>query len=607
MTTRTCGSSVALPSKFDRFREIWGWDFEFRPDSNHRPVPVTMFAKEIRSGREVRMRLADLTSASRLPFGNEPDTLVESYSAVAELSCCIATGLPIPRNVLCTYAETAVLTNGLEIDGLADRRPGLLEACDLYQIPHMTKDQKAAARDFILGKDPADYTSEEWTWVEGYNEDDTLTDIALFEAEASAIDVPAALFRGRYSKAVADMEATGIPVDVAYISELKDAWRDLRLHFIRQLDHLQLYDDAGVCHLDRMAALIEARGWFWPRTEKAGQYKMDAKTLGKMAQRYPELRSTQRLRDQIAELRLGAFLHTIGADGFSRCPLMPFWTVTGRNQPQGRDLAFLPSLPSWTHGVIKPPEGWGIAGLDWMAQEIGIGAGLSGDPALTADFLAGDPHLGFAIRSGLAPEGATRESHAEIRAMVKPISLGIPYGISKYGVAAQTGKPLHWAAGVLATWRHTYPKFMEWQQNTVTQALFDRQIISPLGFPMAVQGATRKRSLMNYMHQASGSDTMRLAAIAGREAGIRICCPIHDAFAIMAPLNELGDAIETMARIMVRASAVITGGLEIPVEKSFEVRWPDCLGDVRKPKAKGQALWIEIRDLVRGKLKQRRA
>jgi DNA polymerase-1 len=100
---------------------------------------------------------------------------------------------------------------------------------------------------------------------------------------------------------------------------------------------------------------------------------------------------------------------------------------------------------------------------------------------------------------------------------------------------------------------------------------------------------------------------MRLAAIAGLEAGIRICCPIHDAFAIMAPLSELGDAIETMARIMVRASAVITGGLEIPVEKSFEVRWPDCLGDVRKPKAKGQALWIEIRDLVRGELKQRRA
>jgi DNA polymerase I len=99
---------------------------------------------------------------------------------------------------------------------------------------------------------------------------------------------------------------------------------------------------------------------------------------------------------------------------------------------------------------------------------------------------------------------------------------------------------------------------------------------------------------------------LRLAAIAAREAGIRVCAPIHDAFVIMAPLRELDDAFNEMAKLMVRASAVITGGLEITVEKSFEVRWPDCLGDVRKPRAKGQALWIEIRNLVRGELRQAR-
>ena len=326
-----------------------------------------------------------------------------------------------------------------------------------------------------------------------------------------------------------------------------------------------------------------------------------------MAQRYPELRPVQRLRDQIAELKLGAFLNTIGEDGRSRCPIMPFWTRTGRNQPQGKDLAFLMSLPSWTHGVIKPPEGYGIVGLDWTAQEIGIGAQLSGDPALIADYLAGDPHLQFAIRSGLAPEGATKESHGEIRDLIKPVSLGIPYGISKYGVAIQTGKSLRWAAEVLATWRHTYPKFIEWQQNTVAQAIFDRQIVSPLGFPMAVHENTSKRTLANYMHQASGADMMKLAAIAAHEVGIRICAPVHDAFVIMAPVNELDDAISTMTRIMMKASAVVTGGLEIPVEKSFEVRWPDCLGDVRKEKAKGQALWTEIKGLVQGELRQKRA
>jgi DNA polymerase I-like protein with 3'-5' exonuclease and polymerase domains len=265
------------------------------------------------------------------------------------------------------------------------------------------------------------------------------------------------------------------------------------------------------------------------------------------------------------------------------------------------------SLPSWTHGVIKPPEGYGIVGLDWTAQEIGIGAQLSGDPALIADYLAGDPHLQFAIRSGLAPEGATKESHGEIRNLIKPVSLGIPYGISKYGVATQTGKSLRWAAEVLATWRHTYPKFIEWQENTVAQGIFDRRIVSPLGFPMAVHGNTSKRTLANYMHQASGADMMKLAAIAAYEVGIRICAPVHDAFVIMAPVNELDDAISTMTRIMMKASTVVTGGLEIPVEKSFEVRWPDCLGDVRKEKAKGQALWTEIKGLAQGELRQKRA
>ena len=53
-------SCAGLPSSFDRFREIWQWDFEFRQDRNHRPVPVAMFAKEYRTGTEIGMRRAEL-------------------------------------------------------------------------------------------------------------------------------------------------------------------------------------------------------------------------------------------------------------------------------------------------------------------------------------------------------------------------------------------------------------------------------------------------------------------------------------------------------------------------------------------------------------------
>ena len=113
------------------------------------------------------------------------------------------------------------------------------------------------------------------------------------------------------------------------------------------------------------------------------------------------------LRDQIAELRISKLANTIGADGFARYPLLPFWTKTGRNQPAGNDKIFLPALPSWLHGIIAPPPGWAIAELDWDGQEIGIMAGLSGDPAMIEDYRSGDPHLSFGRRVKLLPLDAT--------------------------------------------------------------------------------------------------------------------------------------------------------------------------------------------------------
>jgi DNA polymerase I-like protein with 3'-5' exonuclease and polymerase domains len=260
-------------------------------------------------------------------------------------------------------------------------------------------------------------------------------------------------------------------------------------------------------------------------------------------------------------------------------------------------VVYLLSLPSWLHGLIKPPPGWGIAALDWVSQEPGIAAGRSQDPAQIADYQSGDMHIRFIIRAGLAPEWATKRSHGPLRDTVKPVSIGVNYGISKYGVAAQTGKSLQWSADVLASYYHTYPILIQWLQDVATQAVFDERIVSPLGWPMAVHAGTSRRTLFNYQMQAGGADMMHLAAIAAHEAGIRICAPVHDAFWITAPLDELDDAIATMTKIMLRAGRAIAG-IDI-VEISAVVRWPQCLGDVRKPDAKGQALWVEIKDLIR--------
>jgi DNA polymerase I len=460
----------------------------------------------------------------------------------------------------------------------------------------MSAEYKERMRDLILSK--GEYTEEEWRAIEDYNKDDVLCDIPLLQALAPTLDVPAALFRGRYLKAVAAMELRGLPVDTGYLHELDANWHALRMHYIERDDDLDMYRSDGSFDESRLAALIEARGWVtWPRTA-TGKPELRGRTLGKMAKRYPELKLLQRLRDQIAELRLGAFLNTIGADGHSRCPLMPFWTRSGRNQPQARDKVFLPSLPSWTHGALRPPSGWGLGGLDWSTQEPGIAAGQSGDPALIADYQSGDLHMRFAIRAGLAPAWATKASHGALREAVKPISIGINYGMTKYGAAAAAGRSLQWAADSLAAYRHAYPTFIQRQHDVVTQALFDQRIVSPLGWPMTVHADTKRRTLLNFPAQAGGADMMRLAAIAAHEAGIHLCAPVHDAFWIAAPLSELDDAIGTMTEIMAKAGRAIAG-IDIPVELAAVVRWPQCLGHVRAPDAKGQAMWTEIKTLIR--------
>ena len=214
-----------------------------------------------------------------------------------------------------------------------------------------------------------------------------------------------------------------------------------------------------------------------------------------------------------------------------------------------------------------------------------------------------DFHMRFAIRAGLCPPNANKTTHRQARDDVKPVSHGVGYGMSKYGAAAATGKSLLWASETLAAYRHAYPIREQWVQDVMTQAMFDQRIVSPFGFPMGVSAGTKRRTLMNYTQQAAGADCLRIAAIAAHEAGIRLLAPAHDSLWIAAPLREFDDAIATMKELMLRAGEAVAGIL-IPVDVSAEVRWPHCLGDTRKPDAKGQAMWREIESLVNGGLRR---
>jgi hypothetical protein len=579
----------------DQFNTIWHCDFEFREDANHHPEPVCCYAYEQHTGQEIELWQDDLCARRAAPFDTGPRSLVVAYAANAELSCFLKLDWPFPINVLDAYVETCAAINGNTVIWPQKKRPKLPEALRLFGLEGMSVETKEKMRDLILHN--TDYTRQQKRDIQNYNRRDVVDEVALLKCLSPKIDFPHGLMRGRFMASVACTEWCGLPIDCTYLNQLLENWERLQLHYIEQLDDFSLYD--GLHFRDaRLQTLIDSRGWDWPRTEQ-GRLETKVKTFGKQAKRYPELKNLVKLREQIAELRISSLANTVGADGFSRCPLLPFWTVTGRNQPSARDKIFLPALPAWLHGLVRPPRGWGIAELDWDGQEIAIMAALSGDPVMISDYESGDPHLQFAKRAKLVPEDASKHEYREIRDKIcKPVVLGQNYGMSPFGIAAKTKKSLLWAREIHARHRLIYPVFHRWLDDTVAQAKFDCVIESPFGWPRAVTADTKTRSLMNYMAQAGGADMMRIAMIAATEAGIKICAPIHDAFWVMAPLVELDSTIERMKDIMLRAGEAVTGGLRVGVSVEKIVRWPNCFGDVRAPNDKGQAMWDEIRSLI---------
>ena len=62
---------------------------------------------------------------------------------------------------------------------------------------------------------------------------------------------------------------------------------------------------------------------------------------------------------------------------------------------------------------------------------------------------------------------------------------------------------------------------------------------------------------MNFPMQANGAEMMRLAAIASTEAGVEVCAPVHDAFLITAPLDQLDADVALMRELMSRAGRAL--------------------------------------------------
>ena len=588
-----------------QFREIWAVDFEFNGPDGELKRPVCMVAREGRSGREIRLWRDELHRLRAAPFDVGPSSLFAAFLASAELGCFLQLGWKLPANVLDLYAEHRVRTNGL----ILPTDNGLLGACALRGIPTITGARKDAMRDVILDQDA--WSPTQMQEIMDYCAEDVIVTGKLLGKMVREIDMPRALLRGRYMKAVASMERIGIPVDLPLLDQLREQWSSLKSRLIRDVDvGFGVYDGTAF-KAKAFMALLKRLNIPWPLLE-SGMPMLDNDTFKEQARAYPAINALHELRSTIGKLRLTGL--QVGRDGRNRCMLSPFSSSTGRNQPSNAKFLFGPAV--WMRGLMRPPEGYGIAYIDFNAQEIVIGAGFSGDERMIEGCLSGDPHWAFAVAAGLVPLGATRKTHPElepIRDRCKVVNLGVLYGMKTRGAAGRLGIPAAEADELLRLHRRSYRRFWEWVEAVVDSAMVSDHMRATFGWMMRVRAKPpdkkRRRqgrwdddgmpvvhpeTLMNWPAQSNGAEMMRLAAIAAVEAGIEVCCPVHDAFVIQAPLDRLDADVARMQAIMTEAGRIVTGGVPVRTEAVI-VRWPDRYMD----KKRGQAMWDRIMRLLR--------
>jgi hypothetical protein len=462
----------------------------------------------------------------------------------------------------------------------------LIAALTHFGLDSMTVVEKESMRDLILRGHP--YSETEQREILEYCSQDVEALEKLLPAMLPQIDLPYALFRGMYTRSVAMMEFAGIPMDVPVFKRLGANWDALKEKLANDVEAEYGFGVYKGIHWsdERFESLLTRFGIVgeWPRTPSGLLATNDDDVFKPMAVRFPVLAPLREVRSTLTHLR--QLKLTVGSDGRSRCALMPFRSITGRNYPPSSKFPFGPS--TWIRSLIKPEPGRAIAYIDWSSAEFGIAAALSGDEGMKAAYLSGDIYMAFAIAAGAAPKGATKSTHPDVRDTYKVVVLATQYGQTAIGLAKRLGVPTWRAQELLNLHRRVYARYWEWSEWMSQSAIFSKKIETVLRWPMHVTSRTKPNTVSNFPMQANGSEMLRWACCFASEQSIEVHAPVQDALLVGGPVDEIEDVVAATQRAMDKASDLVLDGFILRSDAKI-VRYPDRYSDER-----GAAMWTRM-------------
>ena len=406
---------------------------------------------------------------------------------------------------------------------------------------------------------------------------------------------------------LADMERTGIALDVGYLKTLSGKITEVINQREREI-HRLAEKEFNINSTQQLAKVLFEDLALPGRKRTQKGYSTNVDVLEELRDKHPiveailEYRQLGKLKSTYVDSlplmvnpKTGrvhtSFNQTIASTGRlssvnPNLQNIPIRTEIGREVRR----AFIADNRS-SHRLF-PGEESVLVGADYSQVELRLLAHLSGDENLIAAFQRGeDIHRRTAALVNDIPQ---EQVTSDQRRIAKSANFGIIYGLSAYGLSRDTGMPVAQADKFIKAYFEQYPEVQAYLESSreharktgyVSSIIGRRRYIPEIDSTNGMKRSAAERMAINMPVQGTAADLMKEAMLRIHEAlpaeGLltKLILQVHDELVFEAPVSELDALRELAQRIMVGVSK--EAGLVVPLEIEVKVgqNWGDMEED----------------------------
>ncbi len=384
-------------------------------------------------------------------------------------------------------------------------------------------------------------------------------------------------------RVLAELESTGIAVDVSFLQELQSEFGD-QIRDAAEAAYAVIGKQINLGSPKQLQVVLFDE-LEMPKTKKTKTgYTTDADALQGLFDKtgHPFLQHMLAHRDATRlKVTVDGLLNSVASDGRIHTTFNQTITATGRLSSTDPNLQ---NIPIRTEAGRRIRDGFvvgaGYAELmtaDYSQIEMRIMAHLSRDEGLIEAFNTGeDLHSFVASRAFDVP---IDKVNAELRRRVKAMSYGLAYGLSAYGLSSQLKISTEEAKTQMEQYFDRFGGIRDYLRDVVEQARKDGYTSTVLGrrrYLPELDSSNRnvreaaERAALNAPIQGSAADIIKVAMInvdeAVKSAGLksRMLLQVHDEL-----LFEVADGERGALEALVREHMGNAYPLDVPLEVSI--------------------------------------